>query len=219
MNLFSIHGEVALRLPADGPGSVRAPNPSDEEALRSLEQLGFVRRTADGPAGPRWRWGGDHSAADRALLALLAQFRLDLEVGRATDDVVWMAAAVEQVSDGEFSREGFSGSGFSPSDAVRSCLGEFAEFQSWLYRPGDERRRCDHRELGQWAIDPWQTLGFTPVQRDRWRDFNKTWFPYDAIPESIAFEGEIDWSPVQALIDQSTHWLPSQICFGRYGGH
>jgi ribosomal protein S12 methylthiotransferase accessory factor len=216
MILFSLHGGSALRLPTDGQAASHASSAGEEEALQELARLGFVRRADDGPAGAGWRWSSDHPAADRALLALLAQFDLHLELGMAADETVWIAAAIKEGPPSEPAGDVFSGTGFRPDDAVRSCLGELAEFQSWLYRPGDSSKRCDRRALGEWAIDPWDVLGFTQEQRDRRLDFNNVWHGYDAIPEPMAFDGEIDWSPIKALGDGSTHWLPSQICFGRY---
>jgi ribosomal protein S12 methylthiotransferase accessory factor len=35
------------------------------------------------------------------------------------------------------------------------------------------------------------------------------------VPE--AFDGEIDWTAARSLSDGATRWLPSQLCFGRYG--
>jgi len=216
MILFSLHGGLASRLPTDSQGTSCASSASEEEALQDLACLGFVRRVDDGPGGARWRWSSDHPSADRALLALLAQFDLHLEVGVAADEHVWIAAAVKVGTPGEPAGDAVSGTGFRPEDAVRSCLGEFAEFQSWLYRPGDSGRRCDRRALGEWAIDAWDVFGFAPEQRHRRLAFNRAWHGYDAIPEPTTFDGEVDWSPVKSLADGSTHWLPSQICFGRY---
>lgn len=210
MILFSSHGAAAIRCPADGRTNFQGADAVDEKALESLAQLGFVRRTGSG-----WRWSGEHPADDRALLALLARFDLHLEVGLAADETTWIAAAIRERPSEEM-RDAFSGTGFRPGDAVRACLGEFAEIQSWLYRPGDSGKRCDRRALGKSAIDPWDILGFALEQRDRRPEFNRAWRGYDAIPDPTAFEGEIDWSPVEFLADGSTHWLPSQICFGRY---
>jgi ribosomal protein S12 methylthiotransferase accessory factor len=216
MILFSLHGGLASRPPTDSQGTSRASSASEEQALQDLACLGFVRRVDDGPGGARWRWSGDHPAADRDLLALLARFDLHLEVGMAADEHVWIAAAIKMGTPSEPGGDAFTGTGFRPDDAVRSCLGEFAEFQSWLYRPGDSGRKCDRRALGEWAIDAWDVLGFALKQRHCWLDFNRAWHGYDAIPEPTAFDGEVDWSPVKSLADGSTHWLPSQICFGRY---
>jgi ribosomal protein S12 methylthiotransferase accessory factor len=215
MILFSLHGGLALRLPTDSQGPSRASSASEEKALQDLACLGFVRRM-DGPGGARWRWSGDHPGDDRDLLALLARFDLHLEVGMAADEHVWIAAAVKQGTSSEPAGDAFSGTGFRPEDAVRSCLGEFAEFQSWLYRPGDSGRKCDRRALGESAINAWDVFGFAPEQNHYRLDFNRAWHGYDAIPEPTAFDGEVDWSPVKSLADGSTHWLPSQICFGRY---
>ena len=216
MNLFSLHGKVALLLPMDAQAGFHAKSADEAEILEGLARVGFVRRMDEAPTGLSWRWSSDHPAADRALLALLAQFDLNLEVGVAADNGAWLAAAIWEPSPGEAAGEVFSGTGFRPDDAVRSCLGELAEFQSWLYRPGDSGKRCDRRALGEWAVDPWDVLGFAQEQRERRVDFNGTWRGYDEIPEPTAFDGEIDWSPIKALADGSTHWLPSQICFGRY---
>jgi ribosomal protein S12 methylthiotransferase accessory factor len=217
MNLFSLHGEAALRLPADGATEdTRISNANEERALGDLARLGFVHPVENGLAGQSWRWNGAYPAGDRALLALLARFDLDLEVGLAADDVVWIAAAIARPIAPEAASHAFSGTGFGPAEAIRACLGEFAETQSWLYRPGDCGRRCDRRALGAAALDPWHVLGFSQEQRDRRVDLNEAWRGHDSIPEPSAFDGEIDWSAVEALSDRSVRWLPSQVCFGRY---
>lgn len=216
MILFSLHGRAARLVPADGSGAFQPANVGDEEALRDLAHIGFLRLVDKGAERPVWRWSGDDPTADRALLALLAQFDLHLEIGMAADDTVWIAVAAREPAPGEAAGQAFSGSGFRPDDAVRACLGEFGEFQSWLYRPDDRTRRCRRRALGEAAIDPWLVLGFDERQRERWLDLNDAWRDYDFIPHPTAFDGEIDWSPVNGLADGSTHWLPSQVCFGRY---
>ncbi len=213
MILFSSHGALASRLPADGETDFQTPNAGDEEALLTLARLGFLRRV--GP-GAGWRWTSADPAGDRALLSLLARIDLHLEIGMAADETVWIAAAVAESSAGT-SGDASSGTGFRPDDAVRTCLGEFAEFQSWLYRPGDGTRRCERQALGEQAIDPWSILGFAPAQRNGWREFNAAWHGYDAIPAPAAFSSEIDWIEAGALTDGATRFVPAQICFGRYG--
>ena len=212
MILFSLHGALASRLPVDRVTDFQPRNAADGEALVTLARVAFVRRAEPG-AG--WRWSGSDPAGDRALLSLLARFDLRLEVGMAADEAVWIAAVAQE--SGAAGGDAFSGTGFSPDDAIRTCLGEFAEFLSWLYRPSDSARRCDWQALGEQAIDPWDILGFTPGQRQEWRDFNAAWRGYDAIPAPNAFAGEIDWTPAAALTDGASHWAPAQICFGRYG--
>lgn len=214
MILFSSHGALASRLPADGETDFQPKNAGDEEALLTLARLGFVQPAEPG-AG--WRWSGADPAGDRALLGLLARFDLHLEIGMAADETVWIAAAIQ--NSGTPGGDAFSGTGFRPDDAIRTCFGEFAEFQSWLYRSGDCIRRGDRQAWGDRVIDPWEALGFAQQQRDRWRDFNAAWQGYDAIPAPTAFAGEIDWIPAEALTDSSTHWVSAQICFGRYGEH
>jgi ribosomal protein S12 methylthiotransferase accessory factor len=217
MNLFSLHGEAALRLRADGTAEdTRISSANEERALGDLARLGFVHAVENGLAGRSWRWNGTQPAGDRALLALLARFDLDLEVGLAADDVVWIAAAVARPVAGQASGHAFCGTGFGPAEAVRASLGEFAETQSWLYRPDDGGRRCNRRALGAAALDPWHILGFSQEQRARRVDLNEAWRDYDSIPQPSAFGGEIDWSAVEALSDRSVRWLPSQVCFGRY---
>jgi ribosomal protein S12 methylthiotransferase accessory factor len=210
MILSSAHGELASGLPDDVAFQARSAD--EQTALVDLERIGFVHPMN---AHSAWRWAGAHPRADRSLLALLAQFDLHLEIGAAADDTVWIAAAIQE--HGGTTPTAFSGTGFSPDDAVRTCLGEFAEFQSWLYRPEDSARRCDPAALDAPVIDPWEMLGFTPTQRDRRHSFNTAWVGFDAIPAPDAFDGTIDWTEVAALTGTSGRWLPSQICFGRYG--
>lgn len=216
MNLFSSHGKVALRLPTDGPSAFQATSASDEKVLHTLAHVGFLRSVDVDSAKQAWSWGGNDPVADRALLALLARFDLHLEVDLAADETVWIAAAMQEQTD-DSARRAFSGTGFRPDEAIRTCLGEFAEFQSWLYRPSDGDRHCDRLALGERTIDPWDILGFSAAQPDRRLDFNANWAGYDLIPDPSAFDGEIDWTAVESLADRSTHWLPAQICFGKYG--
>ncbi|WP_162917609.1 YcaO-like family protein [Dongia deserti] len=213
MILSSAHGELASRWSHDA--AFHAQSTDDEKTLSDLARVGFVQAMNAQPSEAAWRWSGAHAAADRALLALLARFDLHLEVGVAADETVWIAAAIQE--HGSEPREAFSGTGLRSDEAIRACLGEFAEFQSWLYRTGDSAKRCDFQGLAERAINPWDLLGFASAQRDQWRALNVSWQGYDAIPAPDAFDGEIDWTGVEALTDQSMRWLPSQICFGHYG--
>jgi ribosomal protein S12 methylthiotransferase accessory factor len=165
----------------------------DSAAISDLHRLGF----ADPP-----------DTADRRLLALLTAFGLRLQLGRSLDGGAWIAATVwEPGNDTE--GDVFSGAGFEPGDAIRSCLGEFAEFQSWLFRPGDATRRG---ATAVRAIDPWTVLGFS----DRQRAEPDVAAAYDDIPSEETFAGEIDWSETVCLNDGLPAWIPSQLCFGRY---
>lgn len=216
MILAAVHGETANRLPSDGEAGYHARTAGERTALLDLARLGFVQRISSGPAEGAWQWCGNHPAIDRALLSLLARFDLHLEVGLAADETVWIAAAIPERAD-EAARQAFSGTGFQPDEAIRACLGELAEFQSWLYRPADSGTHCDRRMLGKKAIDPWCALGFAPIQREQRQAFNTAWIGYDSIPVPDAFDGEIDWTAARSLSDGATLWLPSQLCFGQYG--
>jgi ribosomal protein S12 methylthiotransferase accessory factor len=218
MILRSVHGEVANRLPIEGRAADGARNAVEEQALQDLACLGFVQRVNASSSDTAWRWCSHHPASDSALLALLARFDLHLEVGLAADETVWIAAAIQEHAD-ENARQAFSGTGFQPENAIRTCLGEFAEFQSWLYRSGDERKHCDQGGLGEPALDAWTVLGFAPAQREQRLAFNAAWQGYDSLPTPHAFDGEIDWAAASVLRDGSTCWLPAQLCFGQYGQH
>lgn len=164
----------------------------DEAAIRELSRVGF---------------GDPLDPAESRLLSLLSVFALRLQLGRALDGCAWIAAAVWEPRDGPEGTSGgdvFSGAGFRPADAIRSCLGEFAEFQSWLFRPGDATRRGVDAAR---SIDPWSVLGFSEQQRMQ---------DYDDIPSSATFAGEIDWSAAVCLNDGLPAWIPSQLCHGRY---
>ena len=166
---------------------------ADEAVISDLRRLGFAEPM---------------DASDRRLLALLSAFGLRLELGRSLDGGAWIAAAVWEPGDGT-DGDVFSGAGFQPADAIRSCLGEFAEFQSWLFRPGDVTRRDAKAPR---TIDPWSVLGFSDRQRSDC-DASAT---YDDIPSIETFAGEIDWSEAISLNDGLPAWVPSQLCFGRY---
>lgn len=216
MILGARHGTAAAMLAPGVTAIAAGSDPRIESALQDLYRLGFVDRAPD----ERWRWRGADD--DRRLLALLSTFALRLQVGRLLGETVCIAAALWEpqhgaADGGRPAGDVFSGTGFKPDDAIRSCLGEFAEFQSWLFRPGDAVRRCRGSELGAQAIDPWSILGFSAQQRDHWQAFNEAWQGYDSIPDPTAFVGDIDWSSVRPAGDGLQSWLPSQVCFGRYG--
>jgi ribosomal protein S12 methylthiotransferase accessory factor len=166
-----------------------------EAALRDLRRLGF----------------GALTESDRRLLALLARFDLHLQIGRTLDGQAWIAVAPWELRDGA-AGDVFSGVGFAPADAVRSCLGEFAEFQSWLFRPGDVAARRSVEDSAR-LIDPWSVLGFSGTQRAQSQAPS-----YDDIPSPATFAGEIDCSEAACLNDSLAAWVPSQLCFGRYAG-
>jgi ribosomal protein S12 methylthiotransferase accessory factor len=165
----------------------------DAAALSALRRLGFADPV---------------DTADRRLLALLSTFDLRLQLGRSLDGGAWIAAAMWNPCDGT-GGDVFSGAGFEPGDAIRSCLGEFAEFQSWLFRPSDATRRG---ATAVRAIDPWSVLGFS----DRQRAEPDAAACYDDIPSGETFASEIDWSEAVCLNDGLPAWVPSQLCFGRY---
>jgi ribosomal protein S12 methylthiotransferase accessory factor len=166
----------------------RAAADADAIARSDLRRLGF--------ADPL-------DAADGRLLALLSAFDLKLQLGRALDGRAWIAAAVWEPRDGT-DGDVFGGAGFQPADAIRSCLGEFAEFQSWLFRPGDATR---HGAAATRTIDAWTVLGFSERQRAE---------GCDDIPDRATFAGEIDWSRATCLNDGLAWELPAQLCFGRH---
>lgn len=212
MILFSAHGELAGRLPIDS--AFHARDAEEEKALFDLANAGFLDQMNRHSSGT-WSWNAGNSKADRALLMLLARFDLHLEVGQMSDETVWIAAAIQER--GGDLRNAFSGSGFRPQDAIRTCLGESAEFYSSLFRPGDSSRRCGREALNKRTINPWEMLGFSPSQRALREDFNAAWQDFDSVPTPGAFDGEIDWTAIEALADGSTRWLPTQVCLGRYG--
>src|SRR6185503_19186115 len=112
MILFSAHGVLASALPEDGRSS-SARTSRERSALDDLERIGFVQRGDEG-GEPAWRWRSKHPAGDRALLGLLARFDLDLELGLAADETVWIAAAIQRSAARE-EREAFSGSRLHPA--------------------------------------------------------------------------------------------------------
>lgn len=221
MDLDASHGRAAAALPVTGEGE-RTFDPAHERAMRALAQLGFVQNVRFPPDGSGWRWRAEDPADDRALLSLLSAFDLQVEVGPAVDGVAWIALAMQpQAMTAEGLADGteiFAGSGFRPDAAVRACLGEVAEFQSWLYRPGDIVNHCRQAALGETALDPWSLLGFTQSQRDRRAEFNESWAGYDSIPDAASFDGETGWSQIERIGNGRMHWLPTRLCRGRCPG-
>ena len=202
LDLDTRHGVAAAAIAQEIP--VPAPL---ESPLQDLCRLGFVERTGAG----RWSWRGLNIDADRRLFSLISTFDLRLQVGELEEGRAWVAAALWQPQDGA-KGDVFSGTGFRPEDAVRSCLGEFAEFQSWLFRPGDGVARHEPAR----SIDAWSVLGFSAEQRQHWQAFNDVMAGCDDIPSPSVFAGEIDWSEATCLNDRQPSWLPAQLCFGRY---
>ncbi len=147
-------------------------------------------------------WTGDDGGeSDRRLLRLLDRFDLTLHVLPASGVNIALTSCRLPVGDGE-EQVSFVGKGFDPGDAVRRCLGEMAEFHSWLYDPAQDRTRVE--------LDPPQPRLPGVVELLDCRD---GWSRQDEA--AIQARG---WSRVERLTgaEPFSTWCPAQLCFGRY---
>lgn len=207
MNLTALHGAVAEAWMTQDPAN--AGDPQQRHAVLELERVGFAG-ASETPATPD----------ECRLLRLLQQCDLTLQFGKGLDGEIDVAFITWDPQEDAARRSGgdvFVGVDLSPRGAIRRCLGEFAEFASWLFRPGDAKRRCRAEALPGPAIDPWHALGFSARQIAERERLNAEWIGCDSIPLPDAFAGEIDWAPARRQRDGAAVWAPAQICFGRYG--
>lgn len=211
MRINSEHAK-AVRFLADT--DVKWANAVAAATVRDLEELGLLGTPNRMPSVlPSFAF----EDGDRRLLALLECFGLEVDIWPAMDGVAFVALAIWEPRDSDTTTRGaiFSGTGFQPMDALRACLGEFAEFQSWLYRSGDAAIRCNREALSPRALDPWLILGLAPTEGETPVSSGAT-LEFDPPPPSHTFAGAIDWSEVRDLLDGTCCWLPTQLCYGRY---
>lgn len=148
------------------------------------------------------------AAEDRHLLRLLAQHDLTLELRRLPPDgLVWLAV----LADGE----ACVGTGWRPADAVRGCLGEFAEYRSWLAR-GDEAVRlglpADQPHLAVLAVADLQP--FSPEQIELRDVLNQAWAGIDRVPSATAAAPV--WCELECLHAAGSRALaPAAFCYGK----
>jgi ribosomal protein S12 methylthiotransferase accessory factor len=199
MLLTAIHGRFVEQ------GGSAAPARADAPILESqLADAGFASDRL--------------TTADRRLLRLLSAFDLTLRLLRMPDEAVWLAVIRYENAkiDGEArTAETCVGKGLQPADAVRACLGEFAEYRSWL-ADGSEpvHYRMDMRCRDP-VLTPQMLLPFSPQQwkmRDR---FNATWQGYDYVPEFWQDQHDLAWCAVHELHKGGLTWAPACLCYGR----
>jgi ribosomal protein S12 methylthiotransferase accessory factor len=190
------HGRIAE---SDEPSPPDARRDGDVGEIADLLAAGFLRLE---PAHGTAAWTGDDGGeSDRRLLRLLNRFDLTVHVLPASGVTIALTSCRLPVGDGE-EWVSFVGKGFDPGDAVRSCLGELAEFQSWLYDPVQDRTRVE--------LNPPQPRLPGVVElldcRDGWSRQDKA---------VIQARG---WSRVECLTgaEPFSTWCPAPLCFGRY---
>lgn len=221
--LSNAHGLLAKQLGSAMPHCARNTSQVTAYALAAaaadLDVLGFLGTNVDG--GPSERCWSDQTNTDRKLLGLLHDFDLSVEIARGPDGHTWIAAAPcspEPNAPDANPHEAtvFSGVGFDPKDAARRCLGEAAEFLSWLGRPSDSGSLEWEPGRTDTEIDAFSILGFSRRQIENRQAFNRQWAGYDAIPSSDCFQGTLAWASAARLHDGAPFWVPAQLCFGRF---
>jgi ribosomal protein S12 methylthiotransferase accessory factor len=193
------HGRIAE---SDAPRRANADSgrrDDDGGDVTALLAAGFLRLIPDHDA---MTWTGDDGGeSDRRLLRLLHRFDLTVHVLPVSGVTIALTSANLPVGDGE-EQVSFVGKGFDPGDAVRRCLGEMAEFHSWLYDPVQDRTRVE--------LNPPQPRlpGVAELLdcRDGWSRQDEA---------AIRARG---WSRVTGLTgaEPQSIWCPAQLCFGRY---
>jgi ribosomal protein S12 methylthiotransferase accessory factor len=167
--------------------------------VTALLAAGFLRLIPEQDAAG---WTGDDGGeSDRRLLRLLDRFDLTVHVLPASGVTIALTLAHLPVGDGE-EQVSFVGKGFDPGDAVRRCLGEMAEFHSWLYDPVQDRTRVE--------LNPPQPRLPGVVElldcRDGW-----------SRPDKVVIQAR-GWCRVECLTgaEPFSTWCPAPLCFGRY---
>ncbi|QJP16171.1 YcaO-like family protein [Starkeya sp. ORNL1] len=132
---------------------------------------------------------------------MLDRFDLTVHVLPASGVTIALTSAHLPVGEGG-EQVSFVGKGFDPGDAVRRCLGEMAEFHSWLYDPAQDRARV--------ALEPPQPRlpGVAELL-----DCRVGWSRQDEA--ALQARG---WSRVVRLTgaEPFSTWCPAPLCFGRY---
>lgn len=191
------HGRVAAEnapLLRDA-GSLRRKD--DGHGVVDLIEAGFL-----GPAtehGSSAWTGADQGEADRRLLRLLDRFELTVHVLPASGVSTAITHCRVPVGNGE-EVVSFVGKGFAADDAIRGCLGEVAEFRSWLYDPEQDGGRIGRDPEAPRLPETAALL-----------DCNGEWLRRNGAALRAA-----GWTQVTRLDDAASIWCPAPLCFGRY---
>lgn len=164
--------------------------------LADLAAVGLLR-----PQGQGFAWVEGDGAADLRLLRLIERFDLTVMLIPVAGAVLALAIAPMRVGAGE-ERATFTGKGFAPADAVRRCLGELAEFTSWVYDPARDRARLQDAPPGPGLRTGAELLDLAG----------------DAYVERTA-ASLAGWCAFERLGgDAAAVRLPAALAFGRYAG-
>lgn len=111
-----------------------------------------------------------------------------------------------------------SGAGFNLADALAGCLGEAAEIDSSLFRPGDREELLTSEDVaGLRRLDAGAVLGFSKAQiasRDR---LNLIWDGWDRIPPASELAAPRHWASVRSFDGSGNAACPAFLCYARFG--
>jgi ribosomal protein S12 methylthiotransferase accessory factor len=188
MLLSAAHGRVALGCARD----------TDIAGADELAALGLDPAALEDP--------------DRRLLGLLATVDGRLEVERLGGAPVWLAALRDRPP-GRTQDALCIGKGWRPADALRRCLGELAEYRSWLARGDEPVRVAPDGGAGRPMLRPDDLLTFAPEQRELREPLNAAWGAYAEVAEP--WQGQpLAWCELSDMIDGGQVMAPASLCYG-----
>ncbi len=110
-------------------------------------------------------------------------------------------------------RNASSGKGMTPIQARVSALCEALERYSGEFTGTEVRRTASYRELGPDAIHPNTVMGYSAQQYAQREWWNARQSRFNGVPEPLADDARIDWSPVWSLTEQRHKYLPTQLLY------
>ena len=179
--------------------------------------------------------GGDGDGGWRALTAEQALDRLESIVSPLTGIVsavtdrtlapglhiaVANQANREKVDPRENRRlgkpEAAGGKGLSPTQARVSCLAEAVERYACGWTGTEPRRTATLSELGDEAVHPASTLGFSEHQYANRETLNEGADAMHVIPQAFDESKPVEWSPAWSLTHDAPRWLPTRYSYFNY---
>lgn len=108
------------------------------------------------------------------------------------------------------------GKGRTDIQAKVSGLCEAIERYSGLYQGMEYRITASYRELGNKAIHPNECMLFSDEQFKKREEWNKFAGSFHSIPDPLAEEKKIEWTPVYSLRNNEFKYLPTSYCYYSY---